>query len=201
MRFAMHTDVLSFVLSSGNRKSIVQTLFEYPKRQWSCSALEELNKMPHATVFRALSGLRHFGLLKSVKINKKDLIYELVSDSPLANQLKKAIDINSITSKEIACNFAELARSKEIYSILLYGSSVKGTVTTESDIDILVVLKKPDKSIETNILDKAAEYSSRINKTIAVVVMGEKEMIKEKNSNFMKSVIANMEVLYGKKPF
>lgn len=197
----MHADILSFALSSGNRKAIVQTLFEYPNRQWSCSALEELNHLPHSTVFRALAGLRHFGLLKSIKINKKDLIYELVYDSPLADSLKNAININIVTAKEIAYNFAELIRSKEIYSIMLYGSSVKGTATAESDIDILVVLKKHDKLIETEIHDKAGEYSAKINKTISVVIMDKRKIYKERNTNFIQSVLAKMEVLYGKKPF
>ncbi len=197
----MHADILSFALSSGNRKAIVQTLFEYPNRQWSCSALEELNHLPHSTVFRALAGLKHFGLLKTIKINKKDLIYELVSDSPLANQLKNAININSITVKEIANNFVELIKSREIYSIMLYGSSVKGTVTTESDVDILVVLEKHGPLLETNIPDKAAEYSAKVNKTVAVVVMDKKEINKEKNTKFIRSVIDNHKVLYGKKPF
>ena len=95
----MRTNILSFVLASENRKDIVETLFEYPKRQWSCYTLEDLTKIPHATVFRTLKGLLNFGILKSIRINKKDVLYELVS-SPLSNELKKIIDIEKITTKK-----------------------------------------------------------------------------------------------------
>ena len=197
----MYADILSFVLSSGNRKTIVKTLFEYPLRQWSCSALEELTKISHATVFRTLSGLKNFGILKTIKVNKKDLVYELVSDSPLAVELKKAININIITAKSAAANLVDLIKSKSIYSIILYGSSVIGNLKQDSDIDILIVLNKHDIALEQNILDKSAEYSSKINKTIAVVIMDKREIEKEKNNIFMQSVISSKVVLYGKEPF
>ena len=140
----MRTDVILFVLSSENRKSIVRTIFEYPKRQWSCSALEDLTKISHATIFRTLKGLLNFGILKSIRINKKDVLYELVS-SPLSNELKKIIDIEKITTKKITNKFANKIKSKRIYSIFLYGSIVKGNLRPESDIDILIILNKQHK--------------------------------------------------------
>src|SRR3989338_10553895 len=196
----MRTDVLSFALRSENRKKIVRTLFEYPKRQWSCSALEDLAKMPHATAYRALSGLKDFGILKSTKINKKDILYELVS-SPLTEELERALNIGKIASKEIAKNFASRIKSKNILSVILYGSSVKGTIKPESDIDVLVVIKEKNKILERKILNTAAEMSSKANKTISAVIMDAKQMRKEKNSAFIKSIMENMVLLYGKEPF
>lgn len=98
----MRTDVLSFIMSSENRKKIVKTLFEYPKKQWSCSSMEELSKFPHATVYRTLSGLRDFGILKSFKINKKDIVYELVNESPLAREIKRIL--NNSSNPKYACH-------------------------------------------------------------------------------------------------
>src|SRR3989338_1136597 len=196
----MRTDVILFVLSSENRKSIVRTIFEYHKRQWSCSALEDLTKISHATIFRTLKGLLNFGILKSIRINKKDVLYELVS-SPLSNELKKIIDIEKITTKKITNKFANKIKSKRIYSIFLYGSIVKGNLRPESDIDILIILNKHDKITEEKIFNIAAELSSKSKKTISSVIMDIKEINKEKNGQFIKSVKANMELIYGKKPF
>ena len=137
----MRTDILSFVLASENRKNIVKTILEYPKRQWSCSAMEDLIKMPHATVYRTLAGLKGFGILKLTKINKKDVIYELAK-SPLTKELERALNIARIASKEIAKNFANRIKSKGIQSVILYGSSLKGKLKPESDIDVLVAIKK-----------------------------------------------------------
>jgi len=195
----MRTNVIAFVLVSKNRKKIVKTIFDYPKRQWSCSILEDLTKTSHATVFRTLQGLNEFGILKSYKINKKDMLYELV-DSPIANELKKLLNIEKITAKNIALNFIKKIKS-EIYSAILFGSSISGDIKPDSDIDILIILKKHSKSIEKRINDIAAQYSSQINKTISLTIYDLKEIEKEKNSRFIKSVKKNMEVIYGKKAF
>lgn len=196
----MRTDIMSFVLSSENRKIIVRAIFEYPKRQWSCSALEDLTKKPHATVFRALNGLLNFGILKSIRINKKDVLFELVN-SPLSKQLKTVIDIEKITAKKIADKFVNKIKSKKVDSILLYGSVVKENLRPESDIDILIILNRHDKITEEKIFNIAADLSSKSNKTISAVIMDIKEINKEKSSQFVKSVKDNMEVIYGKKPF
>ena len=196
----MRTDVISFILGSENRKIIVRTIFEYPKRQWSCSALEDLTKISHATIFRTLNGLREFGTLKSIKINKKDILYELI-ESPLSEELKRIINIEKIMARKIAKNFINRVKSKHIYAAILYGSSAKGNITLESDIDLLIILTEHSESLEKQILDSAAKSSSKINKTISAVIMDMKEINKEKNSQFLKSVRDNMELIYGKKPF
>ena len=143
----MRTDIISFILGSENRKKIVKTIFEYPKRQWSCSALEDLTKISHATIFRTLRGLRDFNILKSVKINKKDILYEAVN-SPLVKELKKIINIEKITTKKVAQKFIDKIKSKDIYSAILYGSSAEGNLKIGSDIDILIILYKHNKILE-----------------------------------------------------
>ena len=197
----MRTDVISFVLGSENRKMIVKTIFEYPKRQWSCSALEELTKISHATVFRTLTGLSHFGILKSTKINKKDILYELVTGSLLTKELERILNIHKITARKIANSFIRRIRSKHIHSAVLYGSSITGKMKAESDIDILLILHKHDKTLEKEIFDIAADISLKINKAISVTIMGLQEINKEKDSQFIKSVKSNMEVIYGEKSF
>lgn len=196
----MRTDLIGFIAVSENRKKIVKTLLEYPSRQWSCSVLEDMAKLPHATVFRTLNGLKRFGILKTSKVNRRDIIYELAG-SPILKELERAINIERVAAKSIALNFVNKIKPINAYSAVLYGSSVKGDITPESDIDVLIILGRRDKSLEKEILDIAAEVSSEANKTISAVVMGIRQIQKEINSKFIKSVKANMEVLYGKKPF
>lgn len=197
----MRTNIISFVMESENRKKIARALLDYPERQWGCSALEDLTKISHATVFRTLKGLREFGILKSTRINKKDLMYELVSESPFVKELVRVLDIDKNVSRDIAAIFVSKIKSKEIYSVILYGSSVQGNMKPDSDIDVLVVLAKHNWLKEQKIQDISGEVSSRVNKTINAVVMDLKQLRKEKKSRFVESIIENMEVLYGKKPF
>lgn len=183
---------------SENRKKVVKTLLEYPKRQWSCSALEELTKLPHATVYRTLEGLTKFGILKTIKINKKTIIYELVSDAPLKNELKRVLNIEKINSEKIARIFINSIK-KGIESAALYGSAAKGDIKPDSDVDILIVLKEHEITKERNMQDKAAELSSKFNKTISVTIISQKEI--NKKDSFIKSIKENMVLLYGKEPF
>ena len=65
----------------------------------------------------------------------------------------------------------------------------------------MVVLNEKNKILEGKILDIAAEMSSKANKTISAVVMNMEEVRREKGSAFIKSIIEDMELLYGKEPF
>tara|TARA_Y100000310_G_scaffold269548_1_gene282830 strand:+ start:6111 stop:6704 length:594 start_codon:yes stop_codon:yes gene_type:complete len=194
----MRTNILSFITSSENRKKIVKTLLEYPNRQWSCTYLEEASKLSHATVFRTLKGLQDFGILKSTKINKKDILYELVKESPLTKEVERMLNIDSIAANSIATSFINQIKN-EIHSASLFGSTISKNIKPDSDIDILIILKTEDK--KTKIQDKAALLSSKYNKTISPTIMTLEELKKEKDTQFIKSIMENSEVVYGKNPF
>ncbi|MBI2545914.1 nucleotidyltransferase domain-containing protein [Candidatus Woesearchaeota archaeon] len=196
----MRTNVAAFIIASENRERIVRTLLEYPDREWSCPSVEDATKLPHATVFRTLTGLKRFGMLKTSKINRKNIVYE-VAESPLKQEFERMLNIEQIAAKSIAQSFVDKAASREVYSIILFGSSVKGDMRPESDIDILIVLNKHDRELEIKIQDIAAQISSDANKTISTVIMDKKEVQKEINTPFIKSILENMELLYGKNPF
>jgi len=150
-------------------------------------------------VFRTLHSLHEFGVLKSIRINKRDLIYEIVSESPQWQELQRAVNINKITVQKIAQEFIEHIKSPEIKAIILYGSSVKGEIKPESDIDIFILSRKVKN--EKEIQDVAAHISLKVNKTISVLIMNVAEFQREKKSAFLQSIKESMEVLYGKNPF
>ncbi len=189
--------MLGFVLGSENRKMVVNTLFDYPARQWSCSALEDITKIPHATVFRTLTGLKKYGILKTVKFNKKDIIYEFVQNN-VTKELKRILRIEAILARESAQKFVNSIQDK-IESALLYGSLVQGTINSESDIDILLIVKNHNN--DKAIFDSAAKLSSQSNRVISPVVMKRTEIRDKANKQFINSVREHREVLYGKAPF
>ena len=87
----MRTNLLGYVLGSEKRRKVFQTLLEYPKRQWICSSLEEFTKLNHAAVFRTMTGLSRFGILRQLKLSRKMVVYELVK-SPLLDALKSTLN-------------------------------------------------------------------------------------------------------------
>src|SRR3989344_4735149 len=109
----MRTDVLSFILGSENRANVAKALFEYPKRQWSCSALEDVTRLPHTTVFRTLRSLRDFGILRATKINRKDIVYEVVVESPFTQKLRYGIGVEKEAAIEISKKLVKGISTKE----------------------------------------------------------------------------------------
>ena len=197
----MKKNIGAFVLGSENRKKIVQTLLEYPDRQWSCTSMEQTAKLSHATVFRTLNGLVTFGLLKTTKINKRDILYEFCKKSPVVKELMSILNSQQNSLRETIHDFIEKIKKKNVLSIVLYGSVVKKVIVPESDIDLLIILKKADPVLEQKTLADASKYSADINKTISPTIITVSEFSKEKNGQFFQSVKQAMEVLYGKNPF
>ena len=197
----MAKTIFSFILSSTQRISVVKTLLRSPDRQWSCTFLEQETKLPHATVFRTLQGLATYGILKSMKVNKRDLVYELVTASPWTKELAKILQFDLIASKEIASLLLKKLPLKHIKAIILYGSAVKNTMHPHSDIDILVVLHTHNVNIEQQVQSIAASVSSNVNRSISLTVMGQEELLQEKDQPYLKSVREHHEVVYGKATF
>ncbi len=192
----MRTNIFGYVLSTENRKKIVRTILDYPKRQWSCTYLEEATKLPHATVFRTIQALVDYKFLKQMKVNKRDLIFELAEESLLRVEIERMLNIEQESAKKIAKIFVSEAKSKEITAIILYGSVVKGNMNQYSDIDIMIIVKKHSE-MDNIIYDLATKMSVKYNQTISATVLIKKEL----EGQFLNSVKENHEVLYGKAPF
>ncbi len=191
---------MAMVLNSEKRRKIVRTLLEYPRRQWSCTFLEQATRLSHPTVFRTLRELAGWGILRTFKVNKRDLVYELAARSPWAEELKKVITIETVTSRRIAYEIITKVKKKIVVAIL-YGSSVTGQMKSDSDIDLLLVVDHHNKKEEKIIYDTAAELSQKVNRSLAVLIMDRLEVKKEMTGQFLQSVRAGHEVLYGKTPF
>lgn len=197
----MKTNILGYILATSGRQKIVKTILEYSARQWSCSDLEEVAKLPHATVFRTLRDLRELRLLTSSKVNKKDVVYTLVRPSRFIPEIKRLLQLEERNAKSIAREFSRSIASPYTRAVILYGSSVKRTMKYDSDIDILIVVPKHDQEKEAAIYDKSAALSNKYNVILSPLIMDRWEITAEKRGYFLRSVKESMEVLYGKAPF
>lgn len=162
--------------------------------------MEQATHLSHPTVFRALRELADWGILRAFKVNKRDLVYELAARSPWVEELKKVITIETVTSRRIAREVITKVKKKIVVAVL-YGSSVTGQMKSDSDIDLLLVVDHHHKKEEQRIYDTAAEISRKVNRSLAVLIMDRLEVKKEMTGQFLQSVRASHEVLYGKTPF
>lgn len=196
----MRTNLLGYLLGSEKRKILIKTLLDYPKRQWTCSSLEDVAKLSHATVFRIITELNNFGLLKQYRLSKKTIIFELVH-SPILEQVKTVLSAEKQGFKEIAQELVALIKPKKPQAIFLYGSVAEDRIKAGSDIDILVIVSKNTPKIQKFITDQAAIISLKYNQTLSPIIIAQKEFLKleKKRDKFILNAIAG-ELLYGKTP-
>lgn len=196
----MRTNLLGYVLSSENRKKIVQTLLEYPKRQWACSSLEDAAKQSHATVFRVMAELAGYGILRQFRLGKKMVIFELVP-SPLLSQVKIALGAEKQALVKIAQEFVRKIKQKNPEMVVLYGSVAENRIKSGSDLDLFILLQKPNKLLEEFIFNQAGNLSLKYNYTLSPIIMDKVEFKKlaKKKDKFILNVMKG-EILYGNNP-
>ena len=101
-----------------------------------------------------------------------------------------------MTIKEIENKILPILRQYHVRRASLFGSIVRGEITEESDIDILVVTRR-----KINI-DKATKESyARYGKEINAVMMTPSEFKRQKGKEIIKEVITNHYVLFGAENF
>ena len=114
----------------------------------------------------------------------------------LERYYKEDIDTAYRFANEIYKELGSLIRA-----VVIFGSTARRTKQPGGDIDVLVILQEHTPLREKEIQDMAAKISLRVNKVLSVMIMDEKELKKEIDSQFIRSVRENKEVLYGKKSF
>ncbi|HHT9133159.1 MAG TPA: nucleotidyltransferase family protein [Candidatus Tripitaka californicus] len=79
------------------------------------------------------------------------------------------------------CKGLREALGENILSIRFYGSKARGDFTEESDIDMLVVLKKEDIKLSDRIYEIALEVDLKYDARISLIIYPEKEFKWYKN--------------------
>lgn len=196
----MRTNLLGYVLGSEKRKQLIKTLLDYPKRQWTCSSLEDTTKLSHATVFRIITELNNFGLLRQYRLSRKMVVFELVQ-SPILKQVKIIMGAEKEGFREIAQEFVNQIRQENLVGIILYGSVAENRIKSGSDIDLLVIVSKNNSKIQKFITDQAAMLSLKYNQTLSPIIIAKKEFLKlqKMRDKFILNALAG-EKLYGKAP-
>ena len=159
--------------------------------------VSKLLNIPYATFHRIVSKLKDLltsevvGQTKLITINKeKDTIIAhltIASDEEKQEFLKSQVQINQL-SKEINTNDV----------VLLFGSYAKGTQTKNSDIDLLIINTKGDRTVSFS------KYELIFNKKINPIFITKKEfklMLSDKEENVGKQALKNHIILNNPQKF
>lgn len=179
-----------------NKLKIINYLGKNINNSFTMHNLSKLTNIPYATFYRTIQdfndlfSIKEIGKAKviSLKITKLTKSYLIISSEEEKKEfLKKQPIINKITSE---------INTEEI--ILLFGSYAKGTQTTHSDIDLLIINKEGNKSISFS------KYETLFNKKINPIFVTKtefKQMLNEKDENVGKQALKNHIVLNNQEKF
>ena len=92
-----------------------------------------------------------------------------------------------------------LKASSVVDEIIVFGSAVKGTMTPQSDVDILVVASNEGEAEE--LLRRRTQLTARIIPRVDLVVTSQEELVQARGERFafLGAVREQGEVVYSKK--
>jgi predicted nucleotidyltransferase len=94
-------------------------------------------------------------------------------------------------------DFAKSAKSAIIpISIVLFGSSAKGTATKESDIDILLITRS-----KVGIDKITKEIYAKFGKEVSVIAITPEDFKRQRDNALIKEIVKDHYVLYGAEKF
>ena len=180
-----------------NKLKIINYLGKHIKENFTMHELSKFLFVPYATFYRTLDGMIDL-IAKEKKGNT--ILVRLKLDNPIISSYlaisseeakKEYLDKHPIINKIL----------NELYIddiVLLFGSYVKGKQTDKSDIDILIINKKGNKTISFS--KHELLYKKKIN-PIFITINEFRDMLRDKEENVGKQVLKDHIILNNPKEF
>jgi len=180
-----------------NKLKIINYLGKNIDREFTMHELSKTLKIPYASFYRSIqemNGLliiKNVGKSKTLKLNLESQTihsYLAISSEQEKEEFIKNKPLIKIIEKDLD--------TKDI--VLLFGSYAKRTETRKSDIDIIVINKKGDKTISFS------KHETLFDKEINPMFFKEREfilMLRDKEENVGKQALKNHIILNNPKRF
>lgn len=165
-----------------NEQKILEILFKNPTAKFHLLELARRAKIHPNTAIVTLKKLEKAGLIKQ---EKKRYIKEITGnkENPNFNIEKKIFNLKSIYASKI---LDKLVKEFIPESVSIIGSYSRGEDIENSDMDLVVISKKPYSSTDLG------EFEKFLGRSIHLIVTQYKEMSEEFYINFINGI-----VLYG----
>lgn len=181
-----------------NKLKIINFLGKNTEKSFTMHQLSKLLDIPYATFHRVVGKMQNLliintvGKSKTVEVNTHNPVvknYLIISSQEERDEFLKKQPLLKKISDELP---------EGNYSVLLFGSYPKGTQTTKSDIDIIVINKMGEKT------PSFSRYETLFKLTINPLYFTPKEvilMLKDKEENVMKQALKNHIIMYNPELF
>lgn len=194
-KMLLHT-YLEEIFGSKSKVKILRTLFKHPSKIFTGRELSELTPdTSKSAVAEAINDLEAMNLVKIEHHGQSNLI-TLNEGSRIYGMLKNVFKEESETFNKFIENLTTGVIPKQIISIAIFGSVAEGTEKPNSDIDILFITQDK-KAVEDFTEKKLNQFISRYGNVITPYTISKKELIKKKNTPFVKNVLKKYVLVYG----
>jgi len=166
----------------------------------SFSELKKETSLSGRWLSKILSELSNHGFVEKsgslYRLVSIERTYEIMSEQlgELNNRVKSSLPM--VTPREKAVRAADfIARTKEVLAVVLFGSVAKGLVTSESDIDLLVVTQS-----EIDLTDRIYDAMALVKAPIEALTITFRQFLRNllDEPTMLFGILEGYEVLYDK---
>jgi predicted nucleotidyltransferase len=185
------------------RLGVLNTLMENRQESFSIRSLAEESGVGYRLGYETVHSLEEFGLIEIEDRGNTKLV-RLNQSSPYLEKLEDLAEIDSRPLRETAQEFAEeiCERFEEIGAVALFGSVVNSIPTSESDIDVLVLVEEDPEEIRQGVWAVRDRIQREQKMEISPLIMEESEFRESalNNSPLEARILEEAEVLEGELP-
>ena len=192
---------------------IMQVFYSDPTRVYTINEISKLLLKPYGTTYNYIQSLIKENALKS-DIKGKATLCSINFESQKAIELLSLLSVSgkeAFTKKQVLLSsamdeFGIAVKEKlnhNIFSLILFGSTVKGTAREKSDIDLFFITPSKDKYdeiIESECNALRMRYGRDVNPIIAEPKMYI-NMLKEEGENVGKQILRDKIIFFGANKF
>ena len=150
--------MLERLFTSEARVKILTEVLLNSDREYHIRELSRITSMSPIHVQKELKNLQSLGLLRSRKTGNM-VLYTLDKSSAIAEDLKRIF----LKTEGVGNEILKSLDKKQIQYALIYGSFAKGTETTTSDVDLLVIGNIDEDSLLRSVSKAESRMGREIN--------------------------------------
>lgn len=177
--------MLEKLFNSKARFEILKLLLFNKDKEYHLREISKVTKLAPSVVFHELQNLKKINLVTYEK--KANLvIYSINQNNPIIQDLK-----NIFIKTDLVGGVIKQKLENKVKYCLIYGSFAKGTETSKSDIDLLVVSEMK----EDELLNLIIPLEKEINREINYILWTEKTFKKKAKDNHLLKTINSDKII------
>lgn len=188
------------------RLKLIKFLLKEPEKEHTLSDISEATGASYKTVKTVVDILEGYGFIETRRKGNYRFV-TVNKDSPYVEAFQGMLKIEAEPFKEVAQEFAETLKERyedEVSSIILFGSVARGVPTSDSDIDLAILVDSENKKeeIEKEAWSLRDKYDLNQAMQVNPLVITQEEFERElRNESLLeKRIIKEGEVVVGEKP-